>query len=196
MSSRYSLARDLDELERMTERLRDYVLGDALYMSIGGGFARGASMPQLTIGNLLLRRRRLCQLRTKLDSAQDARLSKALARHKAIQREWRLHYENKLKQEVPARLRLLRAFLFDCGEHPRNCAGAYPVEAMRRTVVEEILLAMAESNSDTRELKSQVETADATLRRLLDASDFIWSAVLTPVYARETFWWLYGGPAN
>ena len=39
MSSRYSLSRDLDELERMTERLQDYVLGDVLYLSIGAGYS-------------------------------------------------------------------------------------------------------------------------------------------------------------
>ena len=113
MSSRYSLARDLDELERMTERLHDYVLSDTLYMSIGGGFLRSGAIPQLTLGNLLLRRRRLQALRIPLDAAQRARLETALSEHDAIQRDWTLHYEKKLRQELPARLKLLSAFLAD-----------------------------------------------------------------------------------
>ena len=74
MSTRYSLERDLDELERMAERLHEYLLGDVLYLSIGAGFIRGDSMPQLTSGALLLRRRRLTSLRPRLDSKQTARL--------------------------------------------------------------------------------------------------------------------------
>ena len=71
MSTRYALERDLDELERMTERLQEYLLGDQLYLSIGAGFLRGGSMPQMTLGALLLRRRRLSALRARLRYGAD-----------------------------------------------------------------------------------------------------------------------------
>ena len=194
MSTRYSLERDLDELERMTERLQEYLLGDVLYLSIGAGFIRGDSMPQLTSGALLLRRRRLTSLRPRLDSKQRARLGAALAQHDDVQREWALHYEKKLKQEVPARLKVMRGFYLDCSQNPRDCDAAYPVEALRRTIVQEILLAMDEFSYDKREMQALAQQNDKALRRLLHASAFIWSPILESVYAQETFWWLYQRP--
>lgn len=196
MSRRYALERDLDELERMTERLQEYILGDQLYLSIGAGFIRGGSMPQMTLGALLLRRRRLTSLRARLDSEQAARLEAALARHNSSQREWTLHYEKKLRGEAPARLKLMRAFFLDCKQNPRDCGGAYPVEALRRTIVQEILLAMAEFKYGTEELRAAAQINDRALRPLLDAGDFIWSPVLEKAYPRATFWWLYGRPGH
>ena len=157
----------------------------------------GAATPQLTIGNLLLRRRRLSQLRAELDAKQDARLEAALSQHGTLQREWTRHYEDKLKQELPARLEsYCRSFLFDCSENPRNCAAVYPVEALRRTVMQEILLALDEFGYDRDDAATQVDVADVALRRVLQAGDFIWSADLETVYLRERFWWLYGSPAG
>ena len=196
MSRRYALARDLDELERMTERLQEYILSDQLYLSIGAGFIRGDSMPQMTLGALLLRRRRLSSLRARLDAGQAARLDAALADHDSSQREWTLHYEKKLRGEAPARLKLMRAFFLDCKQNPRDCGAAYPVEALRRTIVQEILLAMADFRYDGRDLQTTLQVTDRALRPLLDLGDFIWSPMLETVYPRDTFWWLYGKPVG
>ena len=175
MSSRYSLARDLDEFERMVERLGDYLLGDAMYLPVGGGFFRGASTPQLTLGALLLRRRRLSHLRAKLKRADGFRLDDALARHDKLQREWTLHYEKKLQREVPMRLKVMAGFFRECSENPRDCAGAYPIEALRRTIVQEILISMDEFGYDKREVAAAIRPADQALRRILRAGEFIWS---------------------
>ncbi|MDE2777976.1 MAG: hypothetical protein OXI77_18770 [Chloroflexota bacterium] len=195
MSSRYSLKRDLDELERMVARLGDYLLGNEMYLSIGGGAFRGLSAPQLTIGALLLRRRRLTQLRAKLKRADGIRLDAALADHDDLQREWTLHYEQKLQREVPSRLRVMAGFFRECSENPRDCAGAYPIEALRRTIVGEILLAMMEFGYEKSEVIASVRSADQALRRILQAGEFIWSPLLAPVYPQDDFWWLYGRPA-
>lgn len=196
MSSRYSLARDLDELERMVERLGDYLLGDAMYLPVSGGFFRGSSTPQMTIGALLLRRRRLRHLRAKLKRAEGHRLDAALAQHADLQREWTLHYEKKLGREVPMRLQVMAGFFRECSENPRDCGGAYPVEALRRTIVQEILIAMEEFGYERSEVIASVRTADQALRRLLHAGDFIWSPILEAVYPKAQFWWLYGSPAS
>ncbi len=194
MSSRYSLKRDLDELERMVLRLGDYLLGNEMYLSIGGAF-RGLSAPQMTIGALLLRRRRLTQLRAKLKRADGIRLDAALADHDDLRREWPLHYERKLQREVPSRLRVMAGFFRECSENPRDCAGAYPIEALRRTIVGEILLAMMEFGYEKSEVIASVRSADQALRRILQAGEFIWSPLLAPVYPQDNFWWLYGRPA-
>ncbi len=127
--------------------------------------------------------------------AQASRLDAALRQQGQAQAEWTLHYEKKLKQEAPSRLKVMRAFFADCSESPRDCAPAYPVEALRRTLVQEILLAMEEFGYDASELTAAVQQTDVALRRILRAGDFIWSERLAAVYPREVFWWLYGSPA-
>ena len=194
MSSKYSPKRDLEEFAQMGDKLGEYILADALYMPVSGGFFRGSSTPQLTTGAFLLRRRRLSLLRSGLDTAGQARLDQTIAHHDEIQREWRLHYEKKLARETQSRLKLMFAFLRDCSESPRDCAAAYPVEAIRRTIVQEILLAMDEFDYDKVELMPKVGHCDAGLRRFLRPSEFIWSPQLESVYARESFWWLYAMP--
>lgn len=194
MSSRYSLTRDLDEFEQMVERLEDYLLGDAIYLPVSGGFFRGSSTPQMTLGALLLRRRRLRHLRSRLKRADGIRLDAALAQHRHLQQDWTLHYEKKLRQEVPSRLRVMAGFFRECSENPRDCAGAYPVEALRRSIIQEILLAMSDFDYDKGNLSAAIRPADQALRRILHAGEFIWSPVLEAVYPRATFWWLYGSP--
>ena len=193
MSAKYDLERDLSQLEEMTERLSDYLLGAALYMPVGG-FFRASTMPQLTLGALLLRRRRLTELRASLKREQAARLDAALRLHDQAQAEWTLHYEKKLQQEVLSRLKVMRAFFAECSESSRDCASAYPIEALRRTIVQEVVLAMDEFGYETGELAASLRQTDGALRRILRAGDFIWSARLESVYPREGFWWLYGSP--
>ncbi len=193
MSTKFDLERDLSQLERMTENLSEYLLGAALYMPVGG-FFRASTMPQLTLGALLLRRRRLSELRSDLKRAQAARLDAALRLHDQAQTEWTLHYEQKLQREIPSRLKVMRGFFADCSESPRDCAAAYPVEALRRTIVQEILLAMDDFGYDASELAAPVRQTDMALRRIPRAGEFIWSYRLESVYPRERFWWLYGGP--
>ena len=196
MSARYSLTRDLDELERMVERLGDYLLGEAMYLPVGGGFFRGGGTPQMTIGALLLRRRRLSHLRARLKRVDGSRLDAALAKHGKLRREWTLHYEQKLLREAPSRLRVMAGFFRECSENPRDCAGAYPVEALRRTIIQEVLLAMDEFGYEKGELLAAIRPADQALRRILKADDFIWSPQLEPVYPKAQYWWLYGSPAS
>ena len=193
MSAKYSLKRDLDELINMSHKLKEYILGDALYMPVGGGFIRG-STPDLTIGAFLLRRRRLHLLRDRLDTEAQAALDETLSRHDDLQRGWRLHYEKKLAREVKSRLKLIGAYLRDCADNPRDCASAYPVEAMRRTIMQEILLAMYEFDYDRHDMLASMQRADAALRRYLRPGSFIWATELESVYPSESFWWLYGTP--
>lgn len=194
MSARYSLARDLDELEQMVERLGDYLLGDAMYLPVSGSFFRASSSPQMTIGALLLRRRRLSQLRPKLKRADGFRLDAALANHGKLRREWTLRYERKLLREIPSRLKVMAGFFRECGENPRDCAGAYPIEALRRTVAQEILMSMDEFGYDKSGAVASLRPADQALRRILRAGEFIWAPQLAPVYPSADFWWLYATP--
>ena len=195
MTRRYSLDGDLNQLEQMTERLQDYLLGDSLSLPLAAGYSRRSTLPQLSAGAMLLRRRRLLCLGDELKPRQQRRLAAALQRHDAIQQEWTVHYGKKLQREVPARLKQMRPFFRDCQEEPEACRSAYPSEALRRAYVQEILLAMDEFGYDKRPLIADIDMCDRALSRLLKAGEFIWSAQLLSVYPRREFWWLYGSPA-
>jgi hypothetical protein len=58
---RLDLERDLNEARDMANGLADYVRGDQLYGSVGGGLFGSGNKPALTVGALLLRLRRLRQ---------------------------------------------------------------------------------------------------------------------------------------
>ncbi|MCY3779214.1 MAG: hypothetical protein OXG78_02805 [Chloroflexi bacterium] len=195
MSREYSLERDLAELEQMAERLEEYILSERLYLPLSAGYARSSTLPQLSIGMLLLRRRRLKGLRASLNPAQQKRLDAALQQHDAVQREWTVHYEHKLKGELPARLKQMRAFFRDCQDNPTGCASAYPPEALRRAIVQEILLALEEFGYERRDITPGVEQTDIALRRLVRSAGFIWSSLLKPLYPPSEFWWLFARPA-
>ena len=189
MSANYSLARDLRELARMSDSLDAYLPGDKLYLPVSAG-----SMPQLTLGAFLLRSRRLKHFRSQMNPAQQAALDQALTRHDDRRQEWTLHYENKLQRELLSRLRAMHAFFGECAESMRDCAAAYPAEAMRRTLVQEILIAMDDLDYDKGELMPAVRQSDRALRRYVRPSAFIWSPKLEAAYRRDLFWWLYARP--
>ena len=189
MAANYSLARDLHELAGMGASLGAYLPGSELYMRVGAG-----NMPPLTVGAFLLRLRRLGHFRGRMNLSQQAALDKARAQHDARRQEWSLHYEKKLKREVASRLRAMRAFFDECAESMRGCAAAYPAEAMRRTLAQEILIAMDGLGYDKGDLMPAVHQSDRALRRYVRVGAFIWSPKLEAVYPRHPFWWLYARP--
>lgn len=195
MTRRYSLERDLGELERMVARLPDYLLSEKFSLPLAAGFSPRSTLPQLSLGHLLLRRRRLHGLRDKLHPQQQARLDATRDRHSALQREWTVHYGKKLRLELPARLRQMAPFFRDCQDDPAACAAAYPPEALRRTLAQEIMLALDEFDYGGSDSLALVKATDHTLRQLIMAGDFIWAPGLASAYPREEFWWLYGRPA-
>lgn len=193
MSSKYTIEQDMKELSTMGDNLAQYIPGDELYMGVGGGFF-GSNMPKLTLGAFLMRLRRLNQLRDSLSPVQQAELDKAMTQHDQVRKEWTVHYEKKLTWEAQSRLKAMEEFFRECRENMKTCANAYSPEASRRTIVQELLIAMEKYGVNTHQVITQAHQTDAELRRWITAGDFIWSDELQPIYPRDTFWWLYGHP--
>lgn len=191
----YSIATDLKEAEAMAKNLVPYVHQDQLYGRVGGGgmFAGGA-MPSLTIGALLMRLRRLRVFADRLDRAQLDRLEDLEERNTGVFKEWRAHYEAKLLKEAQSRLDAIKQFFDECDSDPRLCASVYRPEALRRTIVQEILIAMQEIGLSSDDVVRKARAVDARLRRYVTPADFLWAAELQPAYPEETFWWLYNRP--
>lgn len=189
----YAIDTDLREAAAMAKSLLPYVHEEPLYGQAGSGgfFSR---LPSLTVGGLLLRLRRLEALRPTMTPAQQHQLDEIAARNAQVHQEWRVHYEGKMLREANSRLDAMAAFFEECAANPRQCAGNYGPEASRRTIVQELLIAMQTWHMDTTELKTKQAGVDSRLRRVVQPSDFVWDAALQSVYPPAEFWWLYHRP--
>ncbi|MBZ0288907.1 MAG: hypothetical protein K8I30_14920, partial [Anaerolineae bacterium] len=148
----YSIERDLKEAQAMASALVPYVYEDELYGRVG------MNMPSLTVGAILLRLRRLRALQGQLSPAQLDILQNIEAQVHSVSQEWSGHYQKKLVREAEARLRDIMTYAREAKESPRTAANAYMPEALRRTMIEEIVDAM--SISEREGLLSKVHQVD------------------------------------
>ncbi len=192
MSATYDPANDLKEAVAMANALVPYIHESELYGSTGGGFF--SRMPRLTVGGLLMRLRRLDALRDTLNDSQQAELQAAIDRNEEVFRTWRNHYEGKLEREATSRLNAMNAFFDECASNPRSCSGNYSPEASRRTIVQELIIAMKERKMDPSNIEKLARAADSRLQSYTRPADFIWDEQLRSVYPRADFWWLYQKP--
>ncbi len=193
MFENYSIAQDLREAQAMTDSLESYLKQDQLYGSVGGGFFTAGRMPALTVGSLVMRLRRLNLLMPQLDDKQIAQLGAISAAHEQIRREWRHHYEEKLKREAKSRLEAMRPF-FEEAKDPQLASRVYGPEALRRTIAEECLTTLESLSVDTADLRKLARATDGRLRGYVAAAPFRWDAQLREVYPPQPFWWLHSAP--
>jgi hypothetical protein len=194
MATPYKADKDLSEAQKMADALDEYVRGNELYGHTGNGFFGGGDSPALTIGALLLRLRRLQARQDQLSSSQASQLRKIDETFQHVRKEWRLHYEGKLVKEANSRLDNLRTYIKEASDAPRTARGNYPTEAMRRTIVQEVLREMAALNVTSAEVDTKRREVDGKLRGLLRSSPFQWDSTLESVYPSQEFWWLYHMP--
>jgi len=183
----YSIDLDLKELKAMVENLVPYIYEDNLYGNINTDSAR------LTPGSILLRLRRLGLLRSQLNEAQATQYDKLNAQNEAVRKEWNVAYSKKMVKEADSRLRDLQIYIKECKEDPKLCANAYNPEALRRTIVAELMAALP-ADVDQSAIKNAMGSVDSGLRRNIKETPFIWDKVLQSAYPQSTFWWLYGRP--
>ncbi|MCA9913095.1 MAG: hypothetical protein KC496_07090 [Anaerolineae bacterium] len=193
MSASYSLDTDLKEAKAMADALENYVRGDTLYGSAGGGFF--SSMPSLTVGALVMRLRRLDAQRDQMQDRQRKILDAAVHHYESVVREWTEHYEQKMLREVNSRLDAMSSFFKECAESERQCASVYRPEQLRRTIVQELLREMDARNVTVgKELEAKVRNADKYLRGFFRPAEFEWADKLQSIYPENEFWWLYQRP--
>lgn len=195
MTQNYSFDQDLREAEAMVDALENYLKGDDLYTSIGGGFLGFSNMPSLTVGALLMRLRRLNNLRMQLNTEQRERLHEINEKHEAIRDKWRAHYEKKLLWEANSRLDAMRHYFSEAAQSMDMAANAYKPEQLRRTIVQDILSALPDLNIHSADLDAKVREIDSRLSSLAgDRTGFLWDAQLEPAYPQKDYWWLYRKP--
>lgn len=195
MTEHYSFDQDLREAEAMVKALENYLKGSELYTSIGGGFLGFGNMPSLTVGALLMRLRRLGMLRMQLTTGQREQLHALQQQHQAVRDEWRAHYEKKILWEANSRLDAIRHYFTEAAQSMELAANAYKPEQLRRTIVQDILAAMAELGIQSAELDDKVRQTDSRLSSLAgEHTGFLWDPQLEPAYPQKDYWWLYRKP--
>lgn len=156
--------------EAALSTLKKYLLSDILFYPLTG------SLPRLTLGGLLLAKRRL-------EAGNHApHLTRKLA---AVKEKWRAAWIKKAAAELDARLTLWRNYLNDLQNDPEEYATDYPREVRWRVM---IALLVDEAEQTPPELAA----LDQSLRVKLRASEFVWDDSLKSEFDREKFWFLYG----
>lgn len=191
--TRYTLEQDLREAAAMANALVPYLQQDNLYGTLRQGLFAMNQMPSLTVGALLMRLRRLRAFEDQLTAEQRGTLAAAENETKSAQREWKLHFDRKLLHEARSRLNAMSTFFEEMRDEPRSAVNNYLPEALRRTIVQEIVIALPEPNA---EIADAVKRVDGSLRRWTQTDTFLWDAALQAVYPQKDYWWLYARPVQ
>lgn len=194
MSKDYSFAQDLREAQSFVDGLENYVQGDELYGSVGGGFFTNRQMPALTAGSLAMRVRRLTALDSQLTAEQRQQLDIIRRKQDDIRKRWYAHYKAKLEREVKSRLDAMQPYFEEARTDPKLAVRVYGPEVLRRTIAEEAIIALADLGEDVAEFTRKAKTTDSQLRRYVKAGEFAWNTLLEEAYPRERFWWMYSAP--
>lgn len=187
--SEFNLSRDVHVAYHMAITLSDYVRQDELYYPIEG------NLPRMTIGGLLLRLRRINFFQMQLSFDQVSMLQEIETLIGNVQGEWSYHYTQKVSAETKSRLGVIEYFLDECTDSTLACRDNYRTEAMRRTIVQELVGAVIQLNvDDYQDILDQIAVVDAGLRAVVGEADFLWDEELRPAYPQDVFWWLYSYP--
>src|SRR5579859_5041693 len=173
----YSLEEDVRAVGAMAASLVPYIYQSAVFSGMPG------PLPSLTIGGLLLRLHRLRALTKLLTAEQQRVVETAQKQFDDVRAQWSVAYEEKLKHELPSRLRSLNQFLIDCGDK-RFCAEIYPSEIEKRVMVTHL-----QSEADARHAlepstEAQINSIDGRVRALTEPGEFVWDKRLLVAYPR------------
>lgn len=186
----YNIERHLDALTAMASNLTPYLYEDELFGHLGN------NLPKLTVGGMVMRLYELQHLADYLTAEQQQRVYDAEVNINAARSEWALHYEQKILKEMGSRLGAVRWYLDDCMREPSSCAGGWPNEAEKRTIVAHLQREAKRLDVMTDELKVELSGVDSRLRGVHRDGDFLWDARLKDAYPKSEFWWLYGFAAS
>jgi hypothetical protein len=171
---------DFALLEEGIQLLSAYLLSNELYWPLK------ADLPRLTIGGLLLALTRT-QVRT-VSSAEQAEVSRITSQVDAVRSKWTVAWEAKATRELGSRLNLWKNYLGDIRNASSQYRQDYPNEVRNRVILELLLAELPKQPPEAAALAG----LDVSLRKQLDAGDFIWDPELQVAFPQDKFWFLYG----
>lgn len=156
-----TIAQDIQYLSAGIPEMESYLLSKELYYPIG------ASLPQLTLGGILLSLARAGRNAAKFEKAVEATRAK-----------WRTAWEAKAAREIRARAELWMNYLSEYREDRKPAARLYAQNVRYRAMLS--LLGQTRHNSDP------------FLRGNFKEGKFVWEEECAPNFPREIFWYLFG----
>lgn len=175
------LRESLDELER-------YLLSEDLYGRLHAKAPAGEPpFASLTLGNVLLARKEL--LAASLTGEQAGLFQAIDGKLEALRSKWRAAWDEKAKQEYPARLRQWGFFLNELHREPEKQADRYAYEVRRRVIVE---LLGQESQSAADENHDKLFMLDELLKRDFIEGEFVWDEGMSEGFPKSVYWYLWG----
>lgn len=184
-----SIASDLGYLRAAIPILKEFLLSDEVYWSLGAASPSGEpAYPQLTLGGMLLAQTRLSARHLEHRIGEDA--SRLSAEAERFRLQMRVRWERKASREFGARIRLWRDFLEEYRSHPGNNRDRYAFEVTRRVMLDLLRPQAGDLPAAQIEL---LYGLDKLLRAVFLPSRFIWEAELAAGFPEASYWYLYGG---
>lgn len=156
-----STEKDQQYLIAGVPQLQDYLLSAQLYYPLS------LSLPQLTLGGILLALKRI-----------GSQASKFEAEVESVRSKWRSAWDAKSSREVKARSELWMNYLSEYRDDPKAGVRLYPQNVRYRAMMS--LLGRVGDDSD------------AFVKSVFREGGFVWEAECAPNFSREIFWYLYG----
>ena len=179
---------DLQYLQAGLDQLESYLLSTDIYRLLGLQAAPGPPpYPQLTLGWLLLARRRAQA--TAQTPNERFELDRITLQLDAQRSRWRSAWGNKAQAEFRARLNLWRDFLEEYRQDPAANYDRFAYEVNRRVLLE--LLTPEAARLPEADLQA-LAGLDGWLRAAFLPGEFIWEPILSSAFPRQPFWYLYG----
>lgn len=189
-SERDILRRDLTILEKMLDRLPEYLQSDETYWE-----TKEPDMPKMTIGGCLMRLDRLDALRRRMAPDDQENLDRAKQTFADALEDHVVRFEKRAHQELHARLSEWVAYLKDLSRHMVADEDYYADIVDVRVVITALLDKMRTAPYQVQQqVVDEINSLDQNLRTRWYAGEFVWPAVWQPAYPLEKYWYLYGKP--
>lgn len=179
---------DLALLQASAGELQDYLLSDRVFWQLH----TPQLLPGVSLGALLLVRRRLEARSGLLGREAEAAARRGLAEVEAGLARWRVAAERKAERELPARLNLWSRFLDEWAADGPPGPGEYAAQVTQR-VIAELLLGRYPHLAGL-PAAAGLPALDSRLRGRLGPGGFAWPADLQSAFPAGPFWPLYGAP--
>jgi hypothetical protein len=187
-----SLQYDLVYLQNGLLDLQGYLLSNELYWPVGSSPPAGEPpYPKMTLGNLLLSKKRLRA--QALQGESKAEFERINQRLESTKSEWRVAWGKKAAREFSARLSLWRDFIEEYRKKPEANIDRYAYEVSRRVILT-LLEPDAENIPD--EERELLAGLDEVLSAVLVPGGFVWETQLQSEFPKDKFWYLYGTPKS
>jgi hypothetical protein len=168
--------------------LESYLLSDVLYWPLDVSAPAGERpYPRLTLGGLLLARKRVRSL--SLSVSQQVDLNNVEDQLDAAKTHWRIAWRKKATRSFKARLDLWRNFLEEYKEEPAANADRYAYEVERRVMLH---LLSPEIEELPQAYNDMVAGLDSRLRRSILPGSFLWEPQIASGFPADEYWYLYG----